>query len=162
MKHKPRLVEKSNLPKKILGLLLLVVLIHFIFTNFSLDDWPKIGMMLKGESKTCIEIKGPKVMTDTIIEQLKVDDIDFKVMRNENRAIITIENKDNRTGDVRVLLYCRNGDEQGEQSKTIRAGESEVFSFIDINDCDLDYIIEPDTIHRRVNRTVYVSNSVCE
>lgn len=162
MKQKQRLVEKSSLPKKIIGLLLLVVLIHFIFTNFRFDDWSKIGITLNGATTTCTEIRGPKVVTDTIIEQLKVDDTGFKVVRNENRAIITIENKDNRTGEVRVLLYCRNGDEQGEESKIMLAGESAEFNFIDVRDCDLDYIVECDTVRRRVNRTVYVSNSVCE
>ncbi len=154
--------DNKNRTKTVIGLLLLAAIAYFVLTNFNLGDWPKLGVKIEGPKTTCTEIRGPKTMTDTVIDRLKVEDLGFKVINDERRAEITVKNKDNATGEVRVTLYCRDGDEQGEEKKSIEAGESAVFSFLDVDDCDLDYIIEPETISRRVNKTVYVTDSVCE
>jgi hypothetical protein len=161
MESERRLTERSNLPRKLIGIALIIVLAHFIFTNFSLDDWPKVGFVIKGQPETCTEIRGPKTMTDTVIEQLDVDDTDFRVLRNENKAVITIRNRDTVEGDVRVRLYCVNGAEIGDLTKRLDPGESALFNFLDVPDCDLDYYVQPDTVKMTVNRTVQVSTSAC-
>ena len=154
--------KKNKKGKTIIGILLLIAIVYFILTNFSLGDWPKLGLVLEGHSKTCIEIRGPKEMTDTVITQLKVEDMGFKALWNENKAVLNVRNKDNITGEVRVMLYCRNGNEQGDETKQIEPGETAVFSFLDVEECDLDYIIEPETMRKKVKKTVYVTDSVCE
>jgi hypothetical protein len=154
--------NRKKRTKTVIGILLLIAIAYFVLTNFDLGDWPRLGMVIEGPSKTCTEIRGPKVMTDTVIEQLKVEDLGFKALRNENKAVITVRSKDEEAGNVRVIVYCRNGDQQGEETKRIEAGETAVFSFLDVDDCDLDYLIEPETIRKKVERTVYVDDSICE
>ena len=154
--------RKPKKMKKIIGILLLIAIAYFIFTNFDLAGWPKLGDVIEGPSKSCTEIRGPKTMTDTIIKQLEVEDLGFKALRDESKALIEVRNADNVTGKVRVVLYCRNGDEQGEDTKRLEPGEKTVFSFLDVDDCDLDYTIEPQTTRKKVNKTVYVTDSVCE
>lgn len=156
-----RLNEKPRLAKRLIGIALIIVLAHFILTNFDLDDWPKVGLAIEGSRETCTEISGPETMTDTITEPLDVTDTGFRVMRNENKAVLTIENTDDAEGDVRVRLYCVNGKEVGDMTKTLSPGKSAVFNFLDVPDCDLDYYIQPDTVRRKVNRTVRVSKSTC-
>jgi hypothetical protein len=162
MNHAKTHARKPKKMKKLIGILLLVAIAYFIFTNFDFADWPKLGLVIEGQSKSCTEIRGPKTMTDTVIEQLEVEDLGFKALRDENKALIEVRNVDNVTGKVRVVLYCRNGDEQGEKTKSLEPGEKEVFSFLDVKDCDLGYIIEPETRRKRVNKTVYVTDSMCE
>lgn len=154
--------RKPKKMKRVIGILLIMAIAYFVFTNFDLADWPKLGLVIEGPSQSCTEIRGPKTMTDTVIEQLEVEDRGFKALRDENKALIEVRNVDNVTGKVRVLLYCRNGNEQGEETKRIEPGEKAVFSFLDVEDCDLDYIIEPETMRKKVNKTVYVTDSVCE
>ncbi len=154
--------NKNRRVKTLIGLLLLIAVAYFILTNFDLGDWPALGFAIRGPGQTCTEISGPKVMTDTVIEQLEVEDLGFQILRNENKALLKVRNKDDHAGNVRVLLYCRNGYQQGEQKKKIEPGDTETFSFLDVSDCELDYIIEPENIKRRVNRTAYVTDSVCE
>jgi hypothetical protein len=154
--------EKNQKVKKAIGILLLIAIAYFLLTNFDLADWPKFGVKIEGPTKTCTEIRAPKTMTDTEISQLKVNDLGFKVVDAENRAELTVQNVDNITGEVRVLLYCRNGAQQGDDRKSIGAGETAVFTFFDTEDCDLDYIIEPEMMKKRVTKTVYVNDSVCE
>ena len=155
-------IRKNNRMKRIIGFLLLTAIAYFIFTNFDLGDFPKAGFVIHGESNTCTEVRGPQVMTDTEIESLQIEDKGFQVLRNENKAVITVRNTDDTAGSVKVRLYCINGNEQGDIAKNLDPGETAVFSFLDIADCDLDYIILPDTIKRKVNKTVYVSDSGCE
>lgn len=162
MDSERKLTERSNLPKKLIGIALIIVLAHLILTNFSFDDWPKIGFAIKGQPESCIEISGPKTITDTVVEQLDVDDTDFRVLRNENKAVITIKNRNAVEGYVRVRLYCVNGAEVGDLTKRLDPGESALFNFLDVPDCELDYYVQPDTIKRTVNRTVQVSNSACK
>jgi hypothetical protein len=154
--------RNSRRMKTFIGILLLLSLAYFVLTNFDLADWPGMGLVIQGPSSTCVETRGPNVLTDTVIYQLKVEDKGFEAMRDRNRAVISVKNDDNRSGDVRVTLYCRNGDGQGDDTKKIAAGDTETFIFEDVKDCDLDYIIEPETFTTRVNRTVYVSESKCE
>jgi len=154
--------EKNERNKKIIGFLLLAAVAYVLITNFDLADWPKLWVKIEGPKETCTEIRAPKTMTDTEISQLKVNDLGFKVVDAENRAELTVQNTDDETGEVRVLLYCRDGEQQGEEKKSISAGETAVFTFLDTEDCDLDYIIEPEMMKKRVTKTVYVNDSVCE
>lgn len=155
-------IRKNRRKKRIIGLLFLIALGYFILTNFDLGDLPWVGLAIEGPKQTCTEIRGPKTMTDTEVSTLKVDDMGFKALRNENKAVLEVRNTDDVSGDVRVTVYCVNGDQQGEQKKTLEPGETGVFSFLDVRDCDLDYIVEPELIKTRVNKTVYVTDSVCE
>ncbi|MBN1544875.1 hypothetical protein JW898_05445 [Candidatus Woesearchaeota archaeon] len=155
-------MRKNNRTKTVIGLLLLIAVAYFLLTNFSIGDWPKFGAEISGASKSCIDVRGPKIMTDTVVEQLKVDDEGFVALRNENKAVLTLKNRDDEAGEVRVTVFCRNGDQQGEQKKKVEPGETAVFNFLDVADCDLDYIIEPELTKKRVNRTVYVTDSVCD
>lgn len=154
--------NKNRRVKTVIGLLLLIAVAYFILTNFDFGDWPALGFAIRGPGQTCTEIRGPKVMSDTVIEQLEVEDLGFRILRNENKAVLKVRNKDERAGEVRVTLYCRNGYQQGDQEKDIDPGETETFRFLDVSDCELDYIIEQENVKRRVNKTVYVTDSVCE
>jgi len=155
-------IKKNRRKKKIIGLLLLIVLGYMLFSNLDLGDLPWVGMTIKGPSKTCTEVRGPQTMTDTEVRDLEVMDMGFRADRNENRATITVANIDNVTGDVRVTLYCRNGNQQGELNKELDPGDEEIFTFLDVSDCELEYIIEPEIIKTRVERTAYVTDTVCE
>jgi len=154
--------RKNKRAKMIIGTLLLIAVAYFLFTNFDLSDWPKFGIVAEGSKTTCTEIRGPKMMTDTVVEKLRVRDAGFKAVSDERRAELTVENTDNISGEVRVMLFCRDGEEQGEQKKTIEAGSAGVFTFLGVDDCDLDYIIQPELMTRRVNRTSYVTDTSCE
>jgi hypothetical protein len=145
--------------KRIVGILLVIAIAYFIFSNFELG-WPS-GFAVKEEGDSCIETKGPSYLTDTIVGPLDIEETGFKVMINERKAVLNIQNNDNVTGRVRVIVFCINGDEQGEQRKSIDPGEEMVYNFLDVDDCDLDYYIDPETVARKVNRSVEGEDVEC-
>ena len=155
-------IKKNRLKKKIIGLLLIIAIAYFILSNFDLGDLPLTGMIITGESTTCTEIRGPSTMTDTEVRDLQIEDRGFQVLRNENKATISIRNTDNQSGSVRVMLFCSDGTKQGEDTRTLDSGETQVFNFLDVRDCELDYMIEPGVITARVEKTTYTTDTVCE
>lgn len=154
--------DKNETIKRVIGFLIIAAVAFFILTNFDLGDWPKLGFMLEGPKTTCTEIRAPKVMTDTVVERLRVEDLGFEVINEQRTAEITIKNIDKVRGTVRVVLYCKDGDGQGDQQKNLLPGETGIFEFTGVDDCDTEYIIEPELMSRQVNRTVYATDSVCE
>ncbi|HII72109.1 TPA: hypothetical protein HA265_05120 [Candidatus Woesearchaeota archaeon] len=159
--HELRRIRRNNQKKAVIGFLLLLVVGYFIWTNFDIR-LPWTGMVVTGEKTTCVETRGPKMLTDTVIKKLKVSDEGFEVSRSEDTAALKVRNADERDGTARVTLYCEDGDQQGENVKNIKAGETETFMFQDVAECDLSYVIEPQIIREQVNRTVYVSGQECD
>ena len=160
--EKLRRIRKDNRIKAVVGLFLLLAVGFFVWRHVELDGLPFVGMVISESSKECIEIKGPQVMTDTVVRPLEIEDLGFEVIRDKNRAVITVKNIDEEYGEVKVRVYCKNGNEQGRETKRIFAGSEEIFIFEDVNDCDLEYMIEPELLSKRVNKTVYVEDVVCE
>jgi hypothetical protein len=114
-------IKKNQRAKKIIGILLLIAIAYFVLTNFDFPGWPRFGVLMDGPKTTCTEIRGPKMMTDTVVEKLQVRDAGFKAVSDERRAELTVENIDNVSGEVRVMLFCRDGEQQGEQKKRVQA-----------------------------------------
>jgi hypothetical protein len=164
MRHKmdEKRKKRNQRMKTAIGMLLLIAVAYFILTNFDLPGWPRLGIILEGPKATCTEIRGPKTVTDTVVEKLKVRDAGFRVVSDERRAELTVENTDNTSGEVRVMLFCRDGEQQGEQKQPIAAGATGTFTFLDVDDCDLDYIIQPELLTRKVTRTAYATDTSCE
>ncbi|MBW2968235.1 hypothetical protein KY362_07150 [Candidatus Woesearchaeota archaeon] len=158
-----RLMRKNNRTKGIIGLFLLIAVGYLIYTNVELGHLPWAGMVVEGPKQTCTETRGPKVLTDTVVEQLQIDDLGFEALKSEDKAVIKVKNTDEVGGDVRVMLYCRNGDQQGDLTKHLIPGEEALFLFEDVADCDLDYIIEPELLRRTVEKSFEYSADVsCE
>lgn len=154
-------IQKNNRIKATIGTLLFIVIFYVIYTNGG-ADLVKGSLVTEGEKTTCTEIKGPKVMTDTITEPLKVEDLGFAALETSDMAEITVKNIDDRIGAVTVRLFCNDEDEQGSQTISIAAGKTETFVFMDVPDCDLGYVVEPDFITRKVNQTGYSTDVSCE
>jgi hypothetical protein len=154
-------LRKNERMKRIIGILLLIAVAYFILTNFDIPGWPGFGIISEGPKATCTEIRGPTIVTDTVVEKLSVTDAGFKVMSDERRAELDVTNTDSISGEVRVMLFCRDGEEQGEQKQTLPAGATGKFTFLDVDDCDLDYIIQPELTTRKVNRTSYSTDTSC-
>ena len=154
-------MRKNNRMKAVIGTVLFLVIAYVIYTNGGVQLL-KGSVVTEGEKTTCTEVRGPKDLTDTVTELLKVEDLGFAAIETSDLAEITVRNIDDRIGAVTVRLYCRNGEEQGVQTLSIPAGETETFVFMDVPDCDLDYIVEPDFVTRKVNRTGYSTDVLCE
>ena len=150
---------KNSRRKRVIGILLVIAILYSVVSNLDLG-WPS-GFAIKEQGETCVETKGPKEVTDTIVQALDIEEMGFKVLVDEGKAVLSIRNRDNVTGKVRVIVYCVNGAEQGEQRKSINPGETEVFNFLDVEDCDLDYYIDPETVTRKVSRTVEGEDVEC-
>lgn len=151
-KEKLSQIRKDNRRKAILGFLLVVAIGFFVWRHIGLG-LPVIGLLVQ-EKGTQLETEGPEYMVDTEVKPLKVETEGFEAVRKEDNAVIKVRNEDEIDGEVEVRLYCKDGKEQGREKKEIASGEEEIFVFEKVEDCDLDYLIEPELVRKRVNRTV--------
>ncbi len=147
--------------RTVLGLLLVCAIAFFVITHFGVS-LPLVSMVVTGPSKDCVETRGPQILTDTEVRQLEVMDTGIERLKDSDEAIVRVENIDDTAGNVKVTLFCTNGNELGEMTKKIGVGEEQSFVFDAVKDCDLDYIIEPELLKWKVNRTVYVEGQECD
>lgn len=150
---------KDRKVKRWIGVMLLIAIAYFVYSNFPIS-WPISGLVvhISGQQvQTC----GPRTLTETYPEQLKVSETGFRVITAEHKAVIELVNTDDVPGEVRVIVYCIDGDSQGEQMRQIEPGMTEVFNFLDVADCDLEYYISPGMVYRQRNITVAAGDADC-
>jgi hypothetical protein len=149
---------ESHKIRTIIGWTLVIVVVYVVLTNIEII--PTMKYVIQGESSTCIQIRGPTMVTDTVIDQLNISVDAFEV--GEGIALLTIKNACNVSGHVNVQISCMGNGDVESQNIFISAFEKREIEFLGVPDCDLAYNIEPQLVTRRVNRTVYVNDTDCE
>ncbi|MBW2965041.1 hypothetical protein KY363_06295, partial [Candidatus Woesearchaeota archaeon] len=152
--------ERNRKVERVIGILLLISIAYFIYSNFGIS-WPVSGRAVHSSEST-LQQCGPRTLTETYPEQLRVRELGFRVLNDERKAVLEVVNADDVPGEVRVTIYCINGDAQGEQVSTIEPGRTEIFSFLDVPDCDLEYYVSPGIVYRQRNISVASGQEGCD
>lgn len=113
--------------KRIIGLLLLIVIFHFIFSNFDVLNH-LVGFVVEVQEKP--KTTEMQITRQVVTEPLKIRENYFKEDFRKHLFLINISNIDDVGGNVTLTLIC-NRTNFYEVSKTARieSGESYVFDF---------------------------------
>ena len=97
----------KSVVKKIIGILLLIVVLHFVISNYE-ELNTMVGMDVKIASDS--EIVSTGSSRQVVYEQLKVRENYFREDFKRNKFFMNISNIDYVPGNVTVTLICNRSD----------------------------------------------------
>lgn len=130
-------MTKNSTAKKIVGVLLLIAIIWFLFHHFRIQ--------LNSENDTRISIGRFKSTMEINVRPLKTQLVSFTKSKDQYLEI-EIQNIDTVPGNVTVFLQCPYLKDLESITLEIKPNKTKLFTFTNIQgDCS-DYIIEPSTV----------------
>lgn len=126
--------------RKIVGFLLFLAILWFIYDNF---DFLAVKVSNEG-TKYEIEAGNYETITGMTVRPLKVETVSFTNSYNGNIMEIEIQNIDEYAGNVTVLVDCPR--ETKEKTRFIKPGDIKIFKFADMKGECGDYVIKSGNI----------------
>jgi hypothetical protein len=117
----------KNTTRRIVGVLLLIVVFHFIFTNFDVLNH-LVGFVVEVEEEP--ETRNFGITKQIVTEPLKIRENFFKEDFKRFLFLINISNIDNVEGKVTATLICNRSDFFSvNETASIKPGKDHVFNF---------------------------------
>lgn len=138
-------MEKHKIKRKIIGFLLIVAIIWFIYDNFGI--FPVMMMTYEGEDTEFSIGNFNTKKTAPDIRALRVEMVSFSKSYSGDSMDIEIKNVDDVRGNVTVMLKCSGDDKK--KIRNIASGKTELFAFSNLDGTCEDYVIEPGDVVRR-------------
>lgn len=133
-------MEKYALRKRIIGILLIIAIVLFLYDN------TKIFSFINFSNSEQIMTGNFVLDKKTNIRQLKADVVSFNRSYSKNYIKMEVQNIDEYPGNITIYLTCTDGEEQKLTKKYFIPFELITFEIHDIDENCNNYRIEPGNI----------------